>query len=204
MASAAYQLENFVRILESWGLTDVLLPFLLIFLIIYAILAKTNILGAGRKNLNVTFGIIIGALVVIPHILGTYPPQGDIVEIINKALPNVSIIVVAIIMVLILIGLLGGEATWLGGSLSGWFALIAIVAVVWIFGAAAGWWTGANWFFRFFGADAVAIIIMLLVFAIIVWWVTKDTGEKAAEGAGHIIKQLGDWFGRGGGHGGHH
>ena len=30
---SAWQLENLVRTLESWGLTDVLLPFLLIFVI---------------------------------------------------------------------------------------------------------------------------------------------------------------------------
>lgn len=203
MASNAYQLQRFVEIMESWGLSDVLLPFSLIFLLIYAILSKTQILGAGRKNLNVALSIIFAALVVIPHILGSYPPNGDIVDIINKAIPNVSLIVVAIVMVLILIGILGGEAKWLGGSLSGWIALAAIVSVVWIFGAAAGWWTGSNWFYRFFGADAVAIIVMLLVFALIVWWITKDTGEKAAEGASSIIKNLGDWFSRGGGHGGH-
>jgi len=199
MPSGAYNLENFVRILESWGLTDVLLPFLLIFIIIFAILQKTNILGAGKKNFNVGLAVIIGALVVIPHILGTYPPNGDVVDIINKALPQVSIIVVAVVMVLILIGLLGGESTWIGGSLSGWVAFLAIVSVVWIFGASAGWWTGNSWFFRFFGADAVAIIIMLLVFAMIIWWVTKDSGEKGQEMTSTIFKNLGDFFKPGGG-----
>jgi len=194
MVSRAYNLREFVRMLETWGLTDVLLPFLLIFVIIFALLQKTRVLGENRKNLNAAVGLIIGLLVVIPHVLGIYPPGGDVVDIMNRALPNVSLIVVALLMVLILIGLLGGEATWIGGTLSGWIAIIALIAVIWIFGSAAGWWRGASWFYRFFGADAVAIIVMLLVFAIIVWWVTREPGEKGKEMTGNVIHRLGDMF----------
>jgi hypothetical protein len=197
MASRAYNLREFVRMLESWGLTDVLLPFLLIFVIIFALLQKTKVLGANRKNLNAAVALVIGLLVVIPHVLGIYPPGGDVVDIMNKALPNVSLIIVALLMVLILIGLLGGEATWIGGSLSGWIAIIALIAVIWIFGSAAGWWRGASWFYRFFGADAVAIIVMLLVFAIIVWWVTREPGEAGKEMTGNFISRLGDMFSKG-------
>ena len=194
MASRAYNLREFVRMLESWGLTDVLLPFLLIFVIIFALLQKTKVLGINRKNLNAAVALVIGLLVVIPHVLGIYPPGGDVVDIMNKALPNVSLIIVALLMVLILIGLLGGEATWIGGSLSGWIAIIALIAVIWVFGSAAGWWRGASWFYRFFGADAIAIIVMLLVFAIIVWWVTREPGEAGKEMTGNVISRLGDMF----------
>jgi len=194
MVSSAYNLREFVRILADWGITDVLLPFLLIFVLIFAILQKTKVLGANRKNLNAAVGLIVGLMVVIPHVLNIYPPGGDVVDIMNKALPNVSLIVVAILMVLILVGLLGGEANWIGGSLSGWIAIIAFIAVIWIFGAAAGWWVGSSWFYRFFGADAIAIIVMLLVFAIIVWWVTREPGEAGKEMTGNVISRLGDMF----------
>lgn len=192
--SRAYNLEEFIRILESWGLSEVMLPFLLIFVVVFAILQKTKILGSGQKKYNAVFALILGLIVVIPHVLGVYPKGGDVVEILNKALPNVSIILLAIVMVLILIGLLGGEATWLGGSLSGWIAVAAAIAVVWIFGSAAGWWTGASWFQKFFGDDAVAIIVMLLVFAIIVWWITRDSGEAGKEMTKTWMSNLGDMF----------
>lgn len=194
MASRAYNLQEFVRMLEAWGLTDVLLPFLLIFVIIFAILQKTKVLGINRKNLNAAVGLIIGLLVVVPHVLGVYPPGSDVIEIMNRALPNISLIVVALLMVLILIGLLGGEANWIGGSLSGWIAIIAFIAVIWIFGSAAGWWRGTTWFYRFFGADAIAIIVMLLVFAIIVWWVTREPGEKDQAMVSGLFKNIGDMF----------
>ena len=53
MAFQSMELRGFIQTLESWGLTDVLLPFLLVFTIIFAILQKSNILGEGKKNFNV-------------------------------------------------------------------------------------------------------------------------------------------------------
>ncbi len=177
MPSYAYNLEGFIRILEQWGLTDVLLPFLLIFVVMFAILQKTKILGDDKKRFNMAIALVIGLLVVIPHVLGMYPPNADVVEILAKALPQVSILVVAILMLMILIGLLGAEATWMGSALSGWVAIAAFIIIVIIFGGAAGWWRNWWWFERFFGSDTIAVIIMLLVFAIIIWFVTRGEGK---------------------------
>ncbi|GAG35226.1 unnamed protein product, partial [marine sediment metagenome] len=66
MVSYAYNLEEFIRVLESWGLTDVLLPFLLIFVVMFAILQKTRILGEDKKRFNMVIALVIGLMVVIP------------------------------------------------------------------------------------------------------------------------------------------
>lgn len=196
MVSNAYNLEEFIRILDSWGLTDVMLPFLLIFVVIFALMAKTRILGEDKKKYNLVVALVIALLVVIPHVLNYYPPEADIVEIMNTALPQVSIIAVAVIMLLILIGLFGGEAKWMGSSLSGWIAIISFIIILIIFGGAAGWWYDWSWFYEFFGAETVAIIVMILVFAIIVWWVTRGEGkEKEANALSQLGKWVGDMFG---------
>ena len=44
---------DFAQIMENIGIVDVLLPFLLIFTIIFAVLQKTKILGESKKNFNV-------------------------------------------------------------------------------------------------------------------------------------------------------
>jgi hypothetical protein len=195
MASRAYNLEEFVRILESWGLTDVLLPFILIFVVLFAILQKTRILGENQRRFNSVISLVISLAVVIPHVLGIYPRGGDIVEIINTAIPQVSIIIIAIVMLLLIVGILGGERNWMGGSLSGWVAILAVILILAIFGSAAGWWQGWDWFHRFFGADAVAIVVMLLVFAIIVWWITKgDEADEKAGSLGRLGKSFQDFF----------
>jgi len=192
MASSAYNLEEFVRILDSWGLTDVMLPFLLIFVVIFALLAKTKVLGEDKKKYNLVVALVIGLLVVIPHVLDAYPEGADVVEIMNTALPQVSIIAVAVIMLLILIGLFGGESKWMGSSLSGWIAIVSFIIILIIFGGAAGWWGNWSWFDDFFGVETVAIIVMILVFAIIVWWITR--GEAKAEQA-NVLSNIGEWVG---------
>ncbi len=191
MASNAYQLDNFIRILDSWGLTEIVLPFLIIFIIFFATLQKTKILGEGKRRFNVLFAFAVAALVVIPHVLGRYPEQYDIVRIMNESIPNVSIIIVAIIMLLTIVGVLGGERNWMGGALSGWVAVAATVAIVWIFGASARWWSGWAWFNRFFGSDAIAVAIMVLVFAVVVWWITK--GDDSEHGT-HMAQTIGNSF----------
>lgn len=198
MPSYAYNLEEFIRVLESWGLTDVLLPFLLIFVVMFAILQKTKILGEDKKRFNMVVALVIGLLVVVPHVLGMYPPNADVIEILNKSLPQVSILVVAILMLMILIGLLGAEATWMGSSLSGWVAIAAFIIIVIIFGGAAGWWRNWWWFERFFGSDTIAVLVMLLVFAIIIWFVTRGEvkGEKMETAWTKIGSGVRDMFGK--------
>jgi hypothetical protein len=189
--STNYQLETFMRTIDSWGLTDVLLPFLLIFTIIFAVLQKTKILGDEKKNFNSVIALVMALTVVIPHVTGKYPLNYDPVNIINGFLPGVSLLVVAIIMLFVLIGLWGGEAKWIGGSPSAMIAILAAVAILWIFGAAADWWTGWNWFTDFFGEDAVALIVIILVFGIIIWFITKSDKQTAGES---FLDKIGNMF----------
>ena len=185
----AYNLEEFMIILDSWGLRDVLLPFLLIFTIFYAILHKSNVLGAEKKNMNVVVSLVVGLMVVIPHVLDTYPPGADIVEIMNSAIPHVSIVVIGVVMMLILIGLFGGEAKWMGSSVSGWIAILSFALIIFIFGASADWWSGGNWLDDLFGSDAMALIIIILVFGVLVWFITsgdKDDSKSSASFAENV------------------
>src|SRR3989338_7997013 len=125
--------EYAIQELEWLGLTDALLPFLLIFTVIFAIMQKFKFLGEGKKNINVMLALIIGLLVVIPHIMGTYPPDRDVVDIINKAIPEVSILLVAIIMLLLLVGIWGVEINCAGSSLPGILAFLSFLAIILIF-----------------------------------------------------------------------
>lgn len=97
--------ENVIYYLESMGLTDVILPFVLVFTIVFAVLQKAKIFGDQSKKYNVIFALVVGLLVVIPHVTGRYPPGADVVDIINQAIPSVSVLVIAIIMFLVLVGI---------------------------------------------------------------------------------------------------
>jgi hypothetical protein len=127
MASRAYNLVKFVEIMESWGLRDVLLPFLLIFVIFFALIAKSKVFGEDKRRLNLIFALVIALMVVIPHVTDIYPPNMDPVEIMNEAIPNLSIVIVAAIGALILIGALGGQVTTRPAYLTGGVIVVAAV-----------------------------------------------------------------------------
>ena len=96
----ASPLQDAIDFFIKFGLFDVVLPFLLVFTLMFAILEKTRVLGTEndkpRANLNSMVSFIIALLVVATN---------KIVSIINKALPNVVLIIVMILSFLIMLGL---------------------------------------------------------------------------------------------------
>lgn len=187
--------------LESMGLADVLLPFLLIFTVVFAVMHKTKILGADKKNFNIIIALVMALAVVIPHVLGKYPPGADVVDIINTALPNVSLVAVAVIMVLLLVGLFGGESNWGGSNFAGIVAIAAFIVVGWIFYAAANPASGpASWMPAFLqDPDTQALLLIIAVFGLVIWFITKEPSTRDTPGwrMGEMLK---DFFKPGSGH----
>lgn len=169
--------------LEAWGFVDVLLPFILVFTIVFAILEKIKILGEGKRQYNTVFALVMAAAFVFPHVTGTYLDLigFDPVLVLNQSLPQVSIIVVAIIMVLLIIGVFGNNIDFAGTPLSGWIVVIAFIAVAMIFGSALEWFYLPDWLYFLSDPEIQSLVIMILVFGIIIWFVTKDDKEKKME-----------------------
>ena len=73
---ATFQFQDFFESLERVGFMDFLLPFLLIFTILFAVLDKTKILGEGRKIYEVEtkkkHDVDLSILNVFPYVLPTY------------------------------------------------------------------------------------------------------------------------------------
>ncbi|MCH8004384.1 MAG: hypothetical protein IH934_07195 [Nanoarchaeota archaeon] len=182
--------ENFFISLERVGFVDVLLPFLLIFTLLFAVLDKTKILGEGKRNMNVGIAIIFALLTVIPHVTGNFPAGYDPVAIINAALPSVSLVIVAVVALMILIGVFAHDRVMLGMTAPGWVGIFSVGVLIFIFGSAAGWWTTGflDTLDNFFGSDIIAISIMILVFGIIIAFVT---GGGEAERAGGAAQRIG-------------
>lgn len=174
--------------LADWGLFDIILPFVLVFAIVYAILARTKVLGKESKNYNTIVALVMGFATIVPHVLAGTPDPADrmltngfidIVEVINLALPQVSVLLVAILMVLLIFGIWGKEVKIGDSSLSGLIAFVSFLAVIIIFGNAAGWWYLPQWItLGWLTPETQALVITILVFAIIIWFVTRDTSSK--------------------------
>ncbi|MDP7506254.1 MAG: hypothetical protein QF362_02300 [Candidatus Woesearchaeota archaeon] len=185
--------KEFFITLEGWGMLDALLPFLLIFTVIFSILQKTKVIGGDKKNIHVVIALVISLLVVIPHVMNPGGPA-DVVNIINLAIPHVSVVIVAIIMLLILIGAFGKDIEFMETSLAGWIAIAAFVAIIYIFGAAAGWgWKIPKLFEGWLNDQTMSIVLVILAFGIVIWWITKEPRDKKDKiGLGNIIKKVGD------------
>ena len=92
-----------IEFFRDFGLFDVVLPFLLVFTIVFAILEKTRILGTVKtkegelpnKNLNSMVAFVVGLLVVA---------TANVVRTINESLPNIVILIVASVSFLLMIG----------------------------------------------------------------------------------------------------
>lgn len=199
MAYGYYTFEDFIYALDYYGVTEVLLPFLLIFTLVFAILQKTKILGDDKKNFNVVIALVAGLAVVIPHVSNSYPTGTDVVDIINQVLPQVSLVLVGFLMFLILIGIFGAESKWIGASWSGLMALLSLVIIAGIFIAAIfPGWNFSDWIYYYFGSEAISLLIVILIFGLIIWFITKpETGPGA--GAENFMDKLENFFARFGG-----
>lgn len=191
---ASWDLRNLMLNLQDVGVLDVLLPFLLIFTIVFAVLQKTKLLGKDddgkpRKNFNVIIALVLALATVIPHVTGQYPYDADVVNIINTALPNVSLLVIIIVMVLLTIGVFGKELDIGGSSMGGWFVLLAFVVIGFIFAAAANLFDRAlmpSWLYFLYDSQFQALIITILVFGLIIMFITKEDKPKDDKKPGTI------------------
>ncbi|PIY59848.1 hypothetical protein COY95_04925, partial [Candidatus Woesearchaeota archaeon CG_4_10_14_0_8_um_filter_47_5] len=71
--------------LEQLGVRDSILPFFLIFILVFATLKKTKIIAQGSTSINRMLSLILALMTIIPHITGDYPANADPITIINNA-----------------------------------------------------------------------------------------------------------------------
>ncbi|MEM3374286.1 MAG: hypothetical protein QXE31_03625 [Candidatus Woesearchaeota archaeon] len=190
---------DWILILDRMGVLDILLPFLLIFTIAFAVLQKSMILGPNSKKFNTIVAFVIGMASVMPHIVGRGP---DVVPIINSALPNVSVLMIASMMVLLMIGVFGNNVNVAGTPLVGIVVLFSAISVGYTFIAAAG---GLPMIPFLNDPETLQLLVAILVFGIIVWFITKE--ENVPQHKKTFKEHLNDWFGGmygGGSQGGHH
>jgi hypothetical protein len=193
-----------IQDLHNMGLLDVLLPFFLIFTVVFAILQRSNILGQPdeARKYNVIVALVIGFLVIIPHVLynpyssgpylniaGTQLP--DVVFIINNAIPSISIWIIGVLMVMILLGLFGKEINLWIAPLSTMIFIAAVAIVFYTFAVAANWLQAPYWLNFLNDRGNQSVILILLIFGIVIWFVVGKPGGGAVPREG-FFKKLGE------------
>jgi hypothetical protein len=174
------------------GVYDVVLPFLLVFSIMFAVLEKTRVFGtedvvgekdkkSTRKNINAMVAFVTGFLVIA---------SSKMVGWINNALPRVFLLVMVAICFLLLIGVFFSEKEDVFFEKGGWrnfFIVLMFIGVVLIFmgvitvGETDQTWL--DWIYHKvifdFSDTAVNSIIMLIIVIGLMYYITRE--PKAAK-----------------------
>ena len=164
-------------LLRNDALFDIVLPFILIFTIVFAVMQTTKILG-GKRNIDAIIGLVFGFLLI---------RNQTIVETINRFLPNIALLIVVILMILLVIGVFAGEYEWATG-IKGLAAVLAVIIVLWIFGAS--YWSryGIPNIFSGLSSETKGILAFLAILIVVVFFVTREGKEK---GFGERLEDFG-------------
>lgn len=186
----ASPLVNAIEFLKEFGLFDVVLPFLLVFAIVFALLEKTRVLGtektkdAGefpKKNLNATVAFVIALLVVSTN---------RIVTALSTALPNVVLLFVIIVAFLTLVGVFYKEGDFdFAKTHENWtkfFVILAFIVILVIFAdsikldSGQSWLdVGLAWVVENISGPVVTTIIFMALVVFGVWAIAfKSPGGK--------------------------
>ncbi|MCH7567859.1 MAG: hypothetical protein IIA87_00385 [Nanoarchaeota archaeon] len=149
-------------ILSSPIVINVILPFLLVFTVIFALLQKSNILGEGRRQIDAIVSLVI-ALIVVSF--------GYATGIIVVLMPFLAVAVVIILVFLILYAMVfQGEEFKLHKGVKITLVVLIAAAVVIAVLVSTGAWDYIEYEF-FYGSDSSAIVtnvIFLIIIAIAV------------------------------------
>lgn len=172
-----------IEFLAKIGVYDVILPFLLIFTIVFAILEKTRVLGTeeiegkqySKKNINAMVAFVASFLVVA---------STKLVSAINQAVAQGVLILVLIVMFLLLIGAFfrEGEDVVLEGGWRSFFMVVIFVGIILIFLNALGWLVPSwefiteNW--RMEWIATLIMIIIVVAFIVFITWEKKPAPVK--------------------------
>lgn len=157
-------------ILNQWdriGVFDYLLPFLLVFAVVYGILAKAKFLG-NNKGVNAVIALAVGLLSL---------QFGFVTEFFGTIFPYAGLGISVILVALILIGLFAKEGDDDKTYRTIFIILGGIVALVVIFSALsnAGYTVGYEW------RDSLpAIIAGMVIIGLIAWMIGAggNSGKK--------------------------
>ena len=169
-----------IGFMNKLGVYDIILPFLLVFTIVFAILEKTKVLGVEevdnkkytKKNLNAIVAFVISFLVVASTTL---------VRVINEAVANIVLLMLVVISFLMLVGVFFGSKEVTLENFPGWtkfFMVVVFIGIVVIFLQALGWLEDiVGLFIYYYDVAWVAALILIILILAFMWFITKERKE---------------------------
>ena len=168
-----------IDILAKIGVYDIVLPFLLVFTIVFAILEKTKLLGIGeldgekttKKNLNAMVAFICAFLVIA---------STQLVGVINEIVANVVLLLILSVCFMLLVGSFHGDAEFTLKDFPGWIkAMMAImfIGIAAIFLNAMGWLESVIGLLYMMDVQWVSSLVFLLLVAGMVGLIIREPSK---------------------------
>ncbi len=170
--------EGIISFMRDLGFFKVFLPFLLSFVLMYAILDKTKVLGTDngkpdgepKRSINSIVAFCVGLFVVGSQL---------VVAVINQALAHIVVVLLVSVFFLTTVSvfLQGGHIDFTQEDYKKWllfFMVLIFIIFILIFLGALGWlspaweWLKVNW-----KQDYVATVLFLLGIAGFIWLITR-------------------------------
>ncbi len=178
--------RGIIEFFADIGMYDVILPFLLVFAIVFAILEKTKIFGTdsiagkeySKKNINSIVAFVIAFLVIA---------SSQLVAIINEAVANVVLLLILSVCFLMLVGSFyhHTEDVKLEGGWRKLFMIIMFIGIVLIFlnaikidGDMSVIMWAYNWLSTHWTTNFGASVLFLLIIIVFILYATKEPGES--------------------------
>lgn len=129
--------------------SNIILPFLLIFVVVFAILEKTKILGDDKKYADIIVALVIGFMFIAVQ---------SFVGFTLRFIPIVSVFIVVLLSYFLIFGFIGvHETKELKTTMMIIFGLAFIAAVLWATGLLAKWTASTS------KADFVGVVTLVII-----------------------------------------
>ncbi len=172
-----------VEFLGKLGVYDVVLPFLLVFTIVFAILEKTKILGVEKvdgkeitkKNINAMVAFIVAFLVIA---------STQLVSVINQVMANIILLLVLAVCFLLLVGVFLGTKEFTLADYPNWlkfFMVLMFLGIVLIFLNALDWLNAVWKFLSNWPQEQVVTVVFLIIIIGFIGYIVHEPGTKEKE-----------------------
>jgi len=174
--------RGIIEFFNDLGMYDVILPFLLVFTIVFAILERSKVLGVevidkqkySKKNLNSLVSFVMAFFVIA---------STKLVAVISETMANMVLLLLLAVSFLLLIGSFAKEtedSVALSGTWKLLFEVIMFVGLVLIFLNALDWLT-VIWDFVQQYTSFIAAMLFLLGIAGFVYFIARPESKKKGD-----------------------
>lgn len=156
-------IDPVIRLFVEIGLVDVILPFMLVFAVVFGVLEQSKIFGS-RRNVNIAVAVISGLLVIA---------SADLLVAVNRLSAFLSIVILTGLLVMMLFGLVGVQSLEKSKPLMYVLLAVMLFGTLYVLGALE--LVSRRSLLNYF----LPALLVFAIFVVLVWAVLKALPGKA-------------------------